>query len=122
MSDPREQSIEPCRPINDYTGPFNCRDCERCKLRKEVERLRVIVDKLPQTADGVPATPGMMVYFPQPDRSPLEILVDGVEDWNGRTKTQRIRRYCGIHYGCYELNEVYSTKEAAEAGGEFDES
>lgn len=32
-------------------------------LKAEIERLRAIVDKLPRTADGVPITPGMIVYY-----------------------------------------------------------
>lgn len=34
-----------------------------CKLRKEIDRLQAIVALLPKTADGVPITPGMRLWY-----------------------------------------------------------
>lgn len=39
-------------------------------VRKEIERLQYIVDRLPKTADGAPIVPGMALWY----RSPAGII------------------------------------------------
>jgi hypothetical protein len=39
-------------------------DAELARLRERVGELEAIVDRLPRTADGVPVTPGDMIFMP----------------------------------------------------------
>ena len=66
----------------------------------EIERLQIIVDKLPTTADGVPIVPGQRVYFrcgTCDGAVESMIPINSVSDHMSKT--------------------FYSTREAAEAGG-----
>ena len=62
----------------------------------EVARLRGIVDKLPKTADGVPVTPYMRVFYYSP--------VDG-----------SICEGSADSFSMHTIHKTFSTREAAEA-------
>ena len=81
-------------------------------LEGERERLQAIVDKLPKTADGVPAVPGMRVFrHVWPTTLGEQVLeVDG----------QNRVRLDGQPY-MYDAGDVSSTREAAEAPGVDDD-
>ena len=57
----------------------------------EIRGLRAIVDRLPKTADGVPITPGMLLY--EPHSCHVTDVVFGKE---------------------WEQRNIYSTRDAAE--------
>jgi len=78
----------------------------------EIDRLQVIVDKLPKTADGVPVVPGKDIVW-HPDvrhirgaPMPLDIDANGEAAW-WRTPDER-----------YSVEDCYSTQEAAKASGD----
>lgn len=70
--------MEPCghaQPQADSQLHGVCIFCYRDRLAeasKRVEGLEGVVSKLPKTADGVPITPGMGVWFPGDDE-PTEV-------------------------------------------------
>ncbi len=78
-------------------------------------RLEAIVDKLPKTADGVPAVPGMVIFTPLPlhvqeRRRVVEVKVDRVG------KDLILGRELLVEGLLpYLLENAYSTREAAEA-------
>ena len=72
------------------------------RLGRERKRLQAIVDKLPKTADGVPIVPGRRVW-----QTP--------GDWYGVKMSMTAGPYCTTFP---EWDEVYSTREAAEAAAD----
>jgi hypothetical protein len=85
----------------------------------EVERLRGVVDRLPKTKDGVPVTPGMLVYsvgrFGK-NKTTTELLVESSRvnpDENGNLRLIGSPFMAKPHW-------CYSTREAAEAAKEAD--
>ena len=97
-------------------GPFmTSSDCKQCTLYADIARLRGIVNKLPKcwglNADGelvqdVPVVPGMKLW----DRNGDTLIVAEVYIGLGTPHPFAI---CGS--GRIELNNSYSTPEAAEA-------
>jgi len=74
---------------------------------REIERLRAIVDRLPKTADGMPITPGMKVWFQRSRNHGWEVTAelvggywDTFKDW---------------HCIDFDGQRCFSTREAAEA-------
>ena len=86
--------------LNDWDNPITAKD-DCLNAAKELERLHAIVGKLPKTADGVPVTADMTLWYVNPNGvvpttsftfdDICECLIDG----NGP--------------------KLYSTREAAEA-------
>ena len=88
-------------------------DCPHC-LRRQIERLQSIVDKLPKTADGVSVTPGMTVIQRHPETGEtwtLIVMLMAQEEFFFSCHHNSTRRY----------DECYSTREAAEAEEESDD-
>ena len=77
---------------------------------EEIERLRAIVEKLPQTADGMPVVPGMKVYQEDPSGCLQSYDVGG----NSARTDDSIptAAYLVFNHRCY------SSLEAAEAARE----
>lgn len=78
----------------------------------EIKRLQRIVDKRAKTEDGVPAVPGMIVWFSNGSGTIRKVCDGGkygyaveVDDADG----PRVR---------VPLSDCYSTREAAEAAGD----
>lgn len=87
------------------------------ELKAENARLREIVERLPKTADGVPATPGTRLYpmYPvyddeHPDYDDAARLEYCISD---PLSGEFIREHDGL-----EIDTCYSTREAAEAARE----
>ena len=73
-------------------------------LKAEIKRLRAIVNMLPKTADGVPVTPGMVLWY----KSPAGIVpTEPLPDWS------EVASCLEQEWG----SPFYSTQAAAEAGG-----
>lgn len=75
------------------------------QLRTEIERLRAIVDKLPQTADGMPVVPGMRVWRLEHPTTLGHVVMSvrkGSVDLNGMGTV-------------FQASSLYSTRNAAEA-------
>jgi len=107
-----KRSVEEIRENMDYVGCDNATALEMCD---EIDRLQAIVDRLPKTADGVPVTPGMIVWIwskvetPKPSPIREKRLLYSYHDW------------CDVQTGYVSatrksvpLCSVYSTHEAAE--------
>ena len=89
------------------------------RQQKEIERLQVVVDKVPHTADGVPIFVGTKVYWIEPRNPPNfpaeivgETVVYTTEHW--AFLTHRCGAECCGRY-FVEFSNCYSTYEAAEA-------
>ena len=90
----------------------------------EIRRLRAIIAKLPVTADGVPVVPGMAVWLPGGGQYPGE--VESVGCGNALLVNDSIKwphPPLGLggedsQYSVRDGDELYSTREAAEAAKE----
>ena len=72
------------------------------------EELQAIVDKLPKTADGVVVVPGMTLWAVDTEGETLEIDYNEYGPWIKSVECEQ-----------WDLMETtYSTREAAEAGGD----
>ena len=92
----------------------------------EIERLQSIVDKLPQTADGVPVVPNMRIWLPcetagyhgQPPGKAVEAVVIWVST---EANPMAIQFHSGENWnilGC----RVFSSREAVEAAKEVSDA
>ena len=99
-----------------FEGPCTCSTAARLlSALEEIARLRAIAGALPETADGAPAYPGMLLYHAHPGC----MMADGI------SPQVREETVAGIHRDgfwtvetpadTYQLGEWYSTREAAEA-------
>lgn len=90
----------------------NLPECSReyiSDLEEEIEQLEAIVDKLPKTADGVPVTPGMTIWFNTRKSEAKGFIVASVGTGFCELKDKP--------RGCYH-DKFYSSKQAAEAARE----
>ena len=93
-------------------------DCHRC-LRAEVGRLRAIVEKLPNTADGVPVVPGAKYFLLEHDRGCLPLVVEGCcLNVSSQGTPLQLEIYETVSPAIRLPGRLYSTREAAEAAGE----
>ncbi len=76
-------------------------------IADEIERLRAIVDKLPTTADGVPIGIGSVVWDEE------YAGIESVTALRPVSKDWQLHDYYDVF-----ASTCYSTREAAEAGGE----
>jgi len=79
-------------------------------LRRRCAELEALVDRLPETQDGVRVVPGMSIYLLR-DGEIFEILVTEIQHYDGAWEVY-------YDWDCYPVDECYSTREAAEAAGE----
>jgi len=92
--------LETERGVNDSLHRLSEED------RLTIARLQAIVDKLPKTVDGVPATPGMELWGYHAIRG----LISG----RVRNDLSIIGEYNGTGYPILEFKDSYSTREAAQ--------
>lgn len=93
-------------------------------LEAERERLEAIIDKLPKTADGVPVTPGLTVFYSYGDIVAFPMRVQEFSEWcvmDGVATAFAEGRHEDVFHLFY-TTECYSTREAAEAAVEQDEA
>lgn len=90
---------------------------DRGELRPTYAQLKAIVDRLPQTADGVPIVPGDTVWILKFEKHLFEAI-----DFRWRSETFPggqvfVRGYWGNagYDSDVKWSEVFSTREAAEA-------
>jgi hypothetical protein len=98
--------------------PAALQECEA-----EVKRLQAIVDKLPKTADGVPVVPGMNCYFrshPHGTTHKDAGVVCVTLSYDGDNYEAFLRDGNGDEWWAILPEEVYSTREAAQAAKETD--
>ena len=79
---------------------------------QDIKRLQAIVDKLPKTADGVPVVPDDLVYYLNANNTITECNVQ----W--RSEDGRYWACRGIQGPPFRVEKCYSTRKAAEAGGD----
>lgn len=93
---------------------------------RRIAELEAIVNRLPETADGVPVVPGDTVWWPYDDRDfgegPHEMEVGQFWKWSSEQEDWEDDK-CGIAVPCAyiehdwvsrDLRDCYSTREAAE--------
>jgi hypothetical protein len=100
-----------CRILSDP----DC-DCSLCKRDKEIERLRVELDKFPQTKDGVPVYVGMKVYYHYSDSNIIYERTIRIISW-GRAGVWLFWAEKDTATG-RALEDCYSTREAAQEAKE----
>ena len=92
------------------SGEIQEADERVAKAEAEVQRLKAIVEKLPKTADGVPIVPNKIYWIRGRDgiRSIRSDSIDVCQDGSLTV---------GYEGTYYEPEDLYSTREAAEAAG-----
>lgn len=82
--------------------PWGCLHNQNAQLREKLTAAEAVVAKLPKTADGVSATPGMDLFVPCTYRDGFKVELAVVHRIHGT-----------LNGGHIELAMCYSTREAA---------
>lgn len=80
-------------------------------LLTKIEQLQAVIDRLPQTADGVPITPGARLFRPVKNPSCGHIEIRELPPVHAVEETH-VRSY-GLNGFCNVSTELYSTRDAA---------
>ena len=98
-------------PACEYCGRYQAHDTLPC-AKKEIERLQAVVDKLPKTADGVPAVLGMTLYYLHGCGGIHSDVIAGFTICSADPESSIWQG------GEMDAEDCYSTREAAEKGGD----